>query len=73
MKPKNLILMVIAMIMAFTTLEVKADVSVNTNAEVQHYIHPKKGKIAKWKANKIKRHLIKREMKRRGVRQRHRA
>ena len=72
MKPKNLILIAIAMIMTFATLEVKADVSINTKAEVHHYIHPKKGKIAKWKANKIKRHLIKREMKRRGVRPRHR-
>lgn len=72
MKSKNLIIVAIAIIMAFTTLEVCADVSVNTKAEVQHYIHPKKGKIAKWKANKIKRHLIKREMKIRGVRPRQR-
>jgi len=72
MNPKNLVLMVIAMIMTLATLEVKSEVCFNTKAEVQHYNHPKKGKIAKWKANRIKRHAIKRQMKRRLVRPRHR-
>ena len=72
MKTKKFILMVIAMIMTFATLEIKAEVGFNTNVEVQHDNHPRKGKIAKWKAKKIKGHLIKREMKRRGVRPRHR-
>lgn len=72
MKTKNLFLLAIAMIMAFATTEAKANISNNTTAELQYTLHPGYGKIAKWKANRLKRQLIKREMKRRWLRPRHR-
>ena len=73
MKTKNLFLLVIAVIMAFASSEVKANVNNNTNAEFQHQLHPRLGKIAKWKAKQqIKRQLIKRELKKRALRSRRR-
>ena len=72
MKTKNLLLLVIALVMAFASSEVKANVNNNTIAELQQQLHPRHGKIAKWKARQIKRQMIKRELKRRVLKSRRR-
>ena len=72
MKTKNLILLTFAVFMAFASSEVKANVNNNTNAELQHQLHPRHGKIAKWKARQVKREMIKRELKKRALKSRRR-
>ena len=72
MKTKNLLLLVIAGVMAFASSEVKANVNNNTNAELQQQLHPRHSKIAKWKARQVKRQMIKRELTKRVIRSRRR-
>jgi hypothetical protein len=72
MKIKNFILMAIAVVMAFSTSAVKANVSNNTKAEFHNQLHPRYGKIAKWKAKQVKRQMIKRDLKKRSLRSRRR-
>jgi hypothetical protein len=72
MKTKNLFLLAIAMIMTFATAEANNNMSSLTKTELEYRVHPRFGKIARGKANRVKRQLIKREMKRRWLRPRHR-
>lgn len=72
MKTKTFLLLLIAMVLAFGTTEAKANEnSINAMAFTYQY-HPGLGKIAKWKANRVKRHIIKKQMKRRWMKPRHR-
>jgi len=72
MKTKNLILLALTMVMAFATSAVKANVSNKTKVELHTQLHPRHGKMAKWKAKQVKRQLIKRELKKRSLRSRRR-
>jgi hypothetical protein len=72
MKTKNMLIIAIAMIMAFITTDIKAENNLSPQTTVMAQLHPRLGMIARWKAKKIQRKLVKREMKRRWLRPRHR-
>ncbi|MFN6375684.1 MAG: hypothetical protein ACK4YD_10980 [Chitinophagia bacterium] len=72
MKTQQLIPMLIAIIMACAPSVTEANINIHAKAEYASNLHPRKGRMAKIKSNRIKRQLIKREMKRRWIRPRHR-
>ena len=72
MKTKKIILIAIAMFMTLITTEIKAETHIQHQTSVKAQLHPRMGMIARWKAKKIQRQLVKREMKRRWLRPRHR-
>jgi hypothetical protein len=72
MKTKNILIIAIAMIMAFITADTQAETKLQSQSSVVSHMHPRKGKIARWKANKIKRQMVKRQLRKRALSPRHR-
>lgn len=72
MKTKQLILPLMAIMMVCAPFASEANTVSDTKLENTISIHPRKGRIARWKANRIKRQVVKREIKRRWFRPRHR-
>jgi hypothetical protein len=67
MKTKNIVIVAIAMIMAFITTDIKAETSLQTPTSFMAQHHPRVGLFARWKANKIKGQMVKRQLRHRAL------
>ena len=72
MNTKNIVIIAIAMIMAFITADTQAETNLQSQSSVVSHMHPRMGMIARWKANKIKRQMVKRQLRKRALNPRHR-